>query len=295
VSANVTDGGTLSYQWYSNTSASNIGGTVISGATSPSYNPPTGMAGTYFYFVEITNIMSDNGDGGVKTATVRSNAVTLTVNEQVNAQVPNITSHPVSGTITNNTSYSLSVSVNVTDGGTLSYQWYSNTSASNVGGTVISGATSASYIPPTGTTGTYYYFVEVTNTIPNNGDGGIKTVTARSNAVTLTVLEGQGTVAITITFSQIADVSLSITEPTLYRVSNGGPTSATLNIDNPGQYDINSITWRVGSTNVTGTGSSFTLSATNTAYNQIGEHFITVFVRKGGVPYNKTVSFRVEY
>jgi len=66
-----------------------------------------------------------------------------------------------------------------------------------------------------------------------------------------------------------------------------------LTVDNPGQYD--SISWRVDNTAVTGTGPSFTLSAANTAYNLIGEHFVTVMVRKGGAPYNKTVSFKVEY
>jgi uncharacterized protein YjdB len=104
---------------------------------------------------------------------------------------------------------------------------------------------------------------------------------------------GMGTATLTITFTQIADNAPSITGPTLYRVSNGGPTSAVLTVDNPGQYD--SISWRVQDTTVTGTGSSFTLSASNAAYNYIGEHFVTVSVMKGGVPYNKTVSFKVEY
>jgi len=102
-----------------------------------------------------------------------------------------------------------------------------------------------------------------------------------------------GPSTLTITFAQIADAAPSITGPTIYRVSNGGPTSAALTVDNPVQYD--SISWRVDNTSVTGTGSSFTLSAANTAYNLIGEHFVTVTVRKGGTPYNKTVSFRVEY
>jgi hypothetical protein len=101
------------------------------------------------------------------------------------------------------------------------------------------------------------------------------------------------TATLSITFAQITDAAPSITGPTLYRVSNGGPTSATLTVGNPSQYD--SITWRVQDTTVTGTGASFALSAGNAAYNLIGEHFVTVSVMKGGAPYNKTVSFRVEY
>jgi hypothetical protein len=134
--------------------------------------------------------------------------------------------------------------------------------------------------------------VEITNTISNNGDGGNKSATIRSNAVTLTV-EGQGTATLSITFTQIVDASPLITGPTLYRISNGGPTSATLEVDNPDQYD--SISWRVQDTTVTGTGESFILRASNTAYNLIGEHLVTVMVMKGGVPYDKTVSFRIEY
>ena len=44
---------------------------------------------------------------------------------------------------------SLSVSATQNDGGTLNYQWYRNTVNSTVGGTAISGATSASYTPST--------------------------------------------------------------------------------------------------------------------------------------------------
>jgi len=110
---------------------------------------------------------------------------------------------------------------------------------------------------------------------------------------TTIIYYGTGTTTLSITFNQIADAAPNITGPTLYRVSNGGPTSAALTVDNPGQYD--SISWRVQDTAVTGTGSSFTLSAGNAAYNLTGEHFVTVSVMKGGVPYNKTVSFKVEY
>jgi len=104
---------------------------------------------------------------------------------------------------------------------------------------------------------------------------------------------GTGTATLTITFAQITDAAPSITGPTLYRVSKGSPTKAILSVDSPGQYD--SISWRVDNTAETGNDSSFTLDAANTAYNLIGEHFLTVAIKKGGVPYNKTVSFKVEY
>jgi hypothetical protein len=187
VTASVSDGGTLSYQWYGNSSASVEGGTPVSGETSSFYSPPTDRAGTFYYFVEITNVIHDNEDGGAKTAVVLSDVATLTVNAQLNAQLPVITSQPAGAAVTVNTPYTLSVTASVSNGGTLSYQWYSNSNASAVGGMPVSGAASPFFSPSTNSVGTYHYFAEITNTIPDNGDGGVKTAVIRSNAATLTV------------------------------------------------------------------------------------------------------------
>ena len=188
VSASSSDGGSISYQWYSNTVNTNAGGALIGGQTSSAYTPPTTTAGTVYYYVEITNTISDNGDGGQKTATVASNPATVVVNPPVNADTPSISTQPAAANYTTGaTATALSVAASVTDGGALSYQWYSNASNSNSGGTLIGGQTNASYTPPTGTVGTVYYYVVVTNTIPNNGDGGTKTATLASNTAAITV------------------------------------------------------------------------------------------------------------
>jgi len=132
---------------------------------------------------------------------------------------------------------------------------------------------------------TYYFFARY------KADPTKNNVSPASSVRTITT-SALPTVPFNITFNQIADVSLpTITGPTIFRFS--GSSTATLTLDNPGQYD--SISWRVNNTDVTGANSSFTLSAANTAYNLIGEHFLTVTVVRGGVPYNKTVSFRVAY
>jgi hypothetical protein len=56
----------------------------------------------------------------------------------------------------------LSVAASVSPSGTPTYQWYSNTTASNSGGTAVAGATSATFpIPAALTAGTYYYYVVV--------------------------------------------------------------------------------------------------------------------------------------
>jgi hypothetical protein len=59
--------------------------------------------------------------------------------------------------------------------GTYTYQWYRNTIDSNIGGTLISGATSSSYVPATSTPSTSYYYCVITNeygcSSPSNPSG----------------------------------------------------------------------------------------------------------------------------
>jgi O-glycosyl hydrolase len=63
----------------------------------------------------------------------------------------------------------LTVNASSSDGGTLSYQWYSNTTPTNSGGTLISSATEASFTPSVSATtaGSYYYYAVITNTNPD--------------------------------------------------------------------------------------------------------------------------------
>jgi len=68
--------------------------------------------------------------------------------------------------------------------GTLSYQWYSNTTKSNSGGTEIDGKTTASFTPDTSKPGNFYYYCEVTNT-----DGAKSTTKAVTNAARVMVAD----------------------------------------------------------------------------------------------------------
>jgi uncharacterized protein YfaP (DUF2135 family) len=192
VAATSPDGGALAYKWYSNTSVTNVGGTLISGATEATYTAPTGTVGTYYYYVVITNAITDNGDGGAKIATTISDVATLTIKPlPINAEAPSIGTQPQDVVVIVSTgddaTYDLNVAATSPDGGTLSYQWYSNASAVNSGGALIPGATNATYTAPASTVGTYYYYVVITNAITDNGDGGVKTAATTSNIVTLTV------------------------------------------------------------------------------------------------------------
>ncbi len=57
----------------------------------------------------------------------------------------------------------LQVSASVTDGGTVTYQWYQNNVDSNGGGTKIQGAVDAVYMPDTSEGGTTYYYCVAVN------------------------------------------------------------------------------------------------------------------------------------
>ncbi|WP_373520290.1 glycine-rich domain-containing protein [Aquiflexum sp.] len=52
----------LSYRWYSNTIASNSGGTLIAGANSNIFTPPSNVEGTMYYYVEVFSNFCGIGD-----------------------------------------------------------------------------------------------------------------------------------------------------------------------------------------------------------------------------------------
>jgi hypothetical protein len=187
VTANVTDGGNLTYQWYETTNPSN-NGNEISGETSSTYSPSTSTVGTFYYYVVITN--TNNNANGNKTAIVKSNTAKIVVNPNtqpitINAAVPNITVQPQDANYTlGNAIAPLSVTANVTDEGNLTYQWYETTNPSN-NGNEISGAISSTYSPSTSTVGTFYYYAVITNT--NNNANGNKTANVTSDTAQIII------------------------------------------------------------------------------------------------------------
>ncbi len=140
--------GTLTYQWYSNTGNSNTSGTLISGATASAYTPSTATVGTLYYYVVV------NGTCG----TVTSSTASVVVNA-----LTAISSQPAGATYCQNAT---ATALSVTASGTspFTYQWYKNAANNNTGGTLISGATAATYTPSTTTAGTLYYYAIVNGT-----------------------------------------------------------------------------------------------------------------------------------
>lgn len=143
------------FQWYLVPNAgSNNGGTPVAGAAGSTLTVDTAQAGSYHYYLAVT-------DSGKIS---RSNPLTIMV-KYAAAQMPNITAHPQSAYYQKDAAAApLTVTAAVTDGGTLSCQWYRNTANSNTGGTLLPGETGFSYTPPTGAVGTLYYYCVVTNT-----------------------------------------------------------------------------------------------------------------------------------
>jgi|GEM_PF-1401159 len=103
------------------------------------------------------------------------------------AEAPVISGQPSNGNYTlGDSATALTVTASVSDGGTLSYQWYESGNSDGSGGTAINGATSANYTPSTSVTGTTYYYVVITNTNP--GATGVNKTAATTSSIAAVVV-----------------------------------------------------------------------------------------------------------
>lgn len=163
-----------SYQWYVNTVNNTTNGTQITGATSATFTPPVNLVGIRYYYCLISILPNSTG------CSTSSATATITVTAG-----PSVSSQPVNQTRCIGGSFTALNVATLGGSGTPTYQWYSNTTNSNTGGALISGATSASYTPPaslsTSAGVTYYYCV-----ISFSATGGCSVIS--SNAAAITVL-----------------------------------------------------------------------------------------------------------
>jgi uncharacterized protein (TIGR02145 family) len=145
--------GAITYQWLQ--SSTNTGPWVDAAGTSDeqNYTTPALIANMYYKRVAAGDIC------GVDTTTAALVNITaapaITVHPSTN--IPTLVCYGISGSFPQ-------LSVTATGTG-LSYQWYRNTTPSNSGGALISGAVNATYTPLTGglSADNYYYYVVVTN------------------------------------------------------------------------------------------------------------------------------------
>ncbi len=148
--------GNPTYQWFSNTTNTNTGGTAIAGATNSTYD--TGMLatiGTFFYYVEVTldGIGCDLATSDVFTVHVVQDPVIDTQAIASQEICQNTTVLPLEITVSGDANT-----------GSFTYQWFSNTTNTNTGGTAIAGATTNVYNPDNTTVGTFFYYVVVNQT-----------------------------------------------------------------------------------------------------------------------------------
>jgi gliding motility-associated-like protein len=174
--------GAYTYQWWSNTTASNTGGTLLTGETASAFTVPTTVAGTKYYYVVV-------GSAGVGCSNVSSSVATVNTGGS-----PAISVQPGgTSTVCLNAAFA-AITVTATASETLSYQWYSNTTSSNSGGTslgTVNGANTGSYTPQSGVEGTVYYYC-----IINNSCGSItSSVSGAMITNPATVISSQSTAA----------------------------------------------------------------------------------------------------
>ncbi|WP_455749705.1 S-layer homology domain-containing protein [Paenibacillus chitinolyticus] len=189
------------------------------------------------YYAVVTN--TNSSVSGTKTAMATSSIAAVTVNTLTNAAAPAINMQPTGATVNEgDSSPALSVAASVSDGGALSYQWYSNAANSTNGGTPILGATSASYAAPTTPVGTTYYYAVVTNT--NSSVSGTKTAMATSSIAAVTV-----NIAPTYAIAPIADQTLAaLTQG----YAPGTQETKTIDVTNTGTSDLSNLQATVSGT-----------------------------------------------
>lgn len=235
VLAEAASAGTFTYRWYvSDTPDGEF--TEIEGAADVSYTPSTDTAGVKYYYVIVTNT------NGTHSADAQSRTAKVTVASGTAAEVPEIFAQTASFSCETGEDIVLFAAASVTDGGSLTYQWYvSDTSDGEF--EPIEGAVSAGYRPSAETEGSLYYTVVITNT--NTGVSGTKTASVTSEVIAVAV---GGTQLCTITGSLVswgdtADVTITLLADgqvikTVTVENTTGTASFTIPGVEPGEYTV---------------------------------------------------------
>lgn len=185
ITAEVTDGGTLTYQWYSATEDKLKAGTAIedgdgfSGTKSKDFMPAVSAAGTFYYYCVVTNKLEES----LNSAT--SPRITVVVDSVINARKPVITAEPVNIKAIVPAEGTFTIGAASPDNGILSYQWYTilENEEEQSEGTAITDAVQNTYKVTADSVGKTGYYCVVTNTIEDNGDGGKKSESITSSVV----------------------------------------------------------------------------------------------------------------
>jgi len=136
------------YQWYSNSINSNTNGSIIEGASDSIYTPLTDSIKTkYYYCLLQQDSLSCSVISETSTVTVNPNPTIISTFKDttvcINEPIPALNIH-ISGGV-----------------GTPNYQWYASKENNYNLGIAISEATKNTFLPPTSSADTIYYYCQV--------------------------------------------------------------------------------------------------------------------------------------
>lgn len=217
IEAEVSDKGTLSYQWYSAENKLKEG-SAIENATEAAYAPDVRLAGSKYYYCTVTNTFGESCNSAI------SPRILVTVESAINAENPTITTQPINISGKIDEDFAFSVSAASTDGGVLTYQWYFSKNEEEA--KAIKDATSPTYSEKVSLANIGYYYCEITNTINDNGDSGSKSASIQTNTVILS--DNVVNANIPVITGQSKDIVAILPAETIFTVSAYSPDNGSL-------------------------------------------------------------------
>ena len=273
VSSVVTEGengkkGKVTYKWYTSKDGSAVATGVeytpdISKYSSVSANTAVSI------WVEAINDCSDKATTEPKIQSSGKIEVKITVKPQATTPVLE-DGQPKDGNYSKDET-AAALMVRASANGTLSYQWYKNSTKSTTGATAISGAISDSYVPSTTTVGVTYYYCKVTNTL--NGT----TKTNNSGIATVTVAKVIAT-----------PVSVVISNKTENSITTGNTKKYSVTVTLSDGTKVNNATWESDNSSIVSVNNDGNVTAL-----KAGTATITATYTAGGVEKNDSVSVTV--
>ncbi|MEI7596162.1 MAG: T9SS type A sorting domain-containing protein, partial [Bacteroidota bacterium] len=236
-SISVTATGTnLTYQWFSNTTASTTGGTNLGlGAQSSTYTPDASVVGTLYYYCVVT--------GGCDGTTQKS-GISGAMNVNPTSSTFIASQSTAAQTICIGNSFNPISLVLV--GTNKTYQWYSNTVPVSTGGNIITGAINSAYTPDATSVGVVYYYCVVTTDCgtaasPVSGAFTVNPLPTASLSGTTSICYG-ATTNLTMTLTGLGPWNITYTDGTTQTTITGIISSPKIVSVSPNATSTYSIT-----------------------------------------------------
>lgn len=187
-------------------------------ATSLTLTQNSGLVASTIIYVRLATTASGTPTGNITLSSTGATAQTIAVAGTLNA-LPAITVQP-STTAQSKCINIAATPLTVTATGTnITYQWYTNSTNSNVGGTIISGANSSTYTPSTNIAGTAYYYVVVSGTCTPNATSNVSGLVTTNALPSVTIGNITNPLATATQFSM--PFSSAVSSPNQYSIVVG--------------------------------------------------------------------------